>query len=121
VAGFNVDQKRNLKTPVKTRTLHLSEPYSRSATRNRHVARVSKDGNVARIRYSRGAREAIATIVKVAGICVEQAYPRMVIHLTSDEGVWDSCQSTPHDTHIRAPDKSSLRNILTSNLINTYG
>jgi hypothetical protein len=29
---------------------------------------VSKDGTVARIRYSRGAREAIATIVKVAGI-----------------------------------------------------
>jgi hypothetical protein len=27
------DQKRNLKTPIKTRTLHLSEPYdSRSTT-----------------------------------------------------------------------------------------
>jgi hypothetical protein len=37
-------------------------------TRNRHIARISKDGSVARIRYNRGAREAIATIVKVAGI-----------------------------------------------------
>jgi hypothetical protein len=34
-----------------------------SATRNRHIARISKDGTVAKIRYSRGAREAIATVV----------------------------------------------------------
>jgi hypothetical protein len=33
-----------------------------------YYSRISKDGTVARIRYSRGAREAIATIVKVAGI-----------------------------------------------------
>jgi hypothetical protein len=31
-------------------------------------SRMSKDGTVTRIRYSRGARQAIATIVKVAGI-----------------------------------------------------
>jgi hypothetical protein len=39
-----------------------------SGTRNRHITRVSKTRTVARIRYSRGGREAIATSVKVAGI-----------------------------------------------------
>jgi hypothetical protein len=40
-----------------------------SGTRNRHTTRVSKKRTVARIRYSRGGREASATSIKVAGIC----------------------------------------------------
>jgi hypothetical protein len=36
--------------------------------RTRHITRVSKTITVARIRYSRGGREAIATSVKVASI-----------------------------------------------------
>jgi hypothetical protein len=34
-----------------------------------HGYDISKDGTVVKIRYSRGAREAIATIVKVVSIC----------------------------------------------------
>jgi hypothetical protein len=30
--GLHVESKRNLKTPVKTRTLHLSEPYDSRST-----------------------------------------------------------------------------------------
>jgi hypothetical protein len=48
-----------------------------SATRNRHIARISlKKGTIARIRYSRGAREALATSVKVAGICASKELDR---------------------------------------------
>jgi hypothetical protein len=39
------------------------------STKNSHITtRISKDGTEAGVRYSRGAREAIVTVVKVAGI-----------------------------------------------------
>jgi hypothetical protein len=44
IADMCMDQKRNLKTPIKTRTLHLSEPYaSRSTTHTAMQPRKDKN------------------------------------------------------------------------------
>jgi hypothetical protein len=47
-----------------------------SGTRSRHITRVSKNRTVARIRYSRGGREASATSVKGASICTSDVIVR---------------------------------------------
>jgi hypothetical protein len=60
VAGFPVSDEK----PPERRQCE-----SKRNIKKPHYSRISKNRTVAGIRYSRGAREAIATSVKVAGIC----------------------------------------------------